>query len=178
MKKVIYITGFLLLGILFLLRNASAEPDETTKKFMNEPASLFDLGMLEIQSRASEWIKFSDWPIKFGPPVIGYDSDKDQILIYIRAKKEFKTKDSAIDGCKNVFDTVRERAFVDPKTGKLYSERGGLAIYFEHFGQRSMTDEDVSNLGKKFQLICTTGIWGYNIFATAPLQSNKFYLDM
>ncbi len=175
---------FLLFGVGLSASAAFAEPDDVTRKFMNAKPSLFDFGMVRLDLELQRIGGDLFWPEEFSPPWATYDWDSDEVRITAFSFNKFKQEGNAKLGCKNVFDKLRDNAMVNPKTGQLYdvgSKSNSLyADLFEHVGYReTIVKKDLSNLDKKFKLICEVAISGQNrIVGGAPLFSSKIYFEM
>ena len=112
MRKLLAVIVLLPLPIL-------AAPDSTTQYFMNEPASLFDLGMHRLQAfghRSSGNMTLlykdgakTDQKMTYGSGNIhaGYDPDGDMIYIYFSVADEQANEQQMENGCRDVLGLLR-----------------------------------------------------------------------
>lgn len=138
MKKIILIAGL----ILLIAGNGQAEPTPKISYLMNEPASLFDLGMFALNEQLRRNILFLDsepkkW-ISKGLIWAYYDWDKNRIKIFYRniLDNPFPgTKDESKNKCKDIMVFIKLHLFVDGLTGKFFlgKENSSMADLFGHF---------------------------------------------
>jgi hypothetical protein len=180
-KNVLALT--LILGVI-VSGAARAGPDEVTRKLMNASPSLFDFGMLRLQLRLNDLTGGKYWPNEFYSPTVSYDWDQDEVRIIITSFNKFDDKENAMSGCKDVFSKVRDLAFIDPKTGKLFSispdPYSQYAAVFQHIDyQNRIESDDLKDFDKKFKLVCDVRKPGQALLVGhAPLLSSKIYFEM
>jgi hypothetical protein len=118
------------LAVVLCLANANAtraEPGAVINWLMNEPASLFDIGMLLLSQEASEWGRFKfvkQFAAKYGGQtffLVDYDWDENRIYVsgYITADIVGRTEQKA--ACKALIIFMSDLAGVDPTTGRALS---------------------------------------------------------
>ena len=166
----------LIAAILLLPLPVFAAPDSTTLHFMNEPASLFDLGMYRLQSfgdRSSEYMTSlykkgaeTDHKMTYGSGSIhtSYDPEDDMIYVFFSVADEQATEQQMENGCREMLRLLRIN------TSK------SIWRMFAHYGQeldnpdRSM----VKLLYDKFELRCWVSDYQSNgrFWATLPLQGD------
>ena len=170
--------------IIFVSNTARASPDEVTRKLMNESPSLLDFGILRLQLKMDDLRTGKYWPNEFFSPTVSYDWDHDQIRITIMSFNAFDDKENAMSGCKDVFSKVRDRGFIDAKTGQLYeispNPYSQYAALFQHIDYQNRIDsDDLKDFDKKFKLICDVRIPGQSLLlGHVPLLSSKIYVEM
>lgn len=180
-KNVLALT---LILVIIVSGAARAGPDELTRKLMNESPSLFDFGMLRLQLRLNNLTEGKYWPKEFWSPTVSYDWEQDEVRISIRSFNKFDDKENAMSGCKDVFGLVRDLAFIDPKTGKLFSVSpdpySQYAALFQHIDYRNRIEsDDLNDFDKKFKLVCNVDKRGQAlVVGRAPLLSSKIYFEM
>jgi hypothetical protein len=130
------------LAVVLCLANANAtraEPGPVVKWLMNEPASLFDVGMLLLSQEASEWVRFKfvkEFAAKYGGQtffLVDYDWDENRIYVsgYLTADIVGRTEQKA--ACKALIIFMSDLAGVDATTGRAYSALNSSS-FSEHFG--------------------------------------------
>lgn len=169
MRNIVAVIVFLALPIL-------AAPDSTTQYFMNEPASLFDLGMHRLQAlgdRSSgdmtlmyrEGAK-TDQKMTYGSGNINasYDPEDDMIYVYFSVADEQANEQQMENGCREVLRLLRIN------TSK------SIWRMFAHYGQErdNPSEPMVKALYDKLELRCWIHDYKSNgrFWATLPLQGD------
>lgn len=169
MRKFLVVTVFLPLSIL-------AAPDSTTLFFMNEPASLFDVGMHRLQAYADDSTESmtaqywdgakSDPESKYrsGNMYASYDWADDMIYVYFSIADEQAVEQQMENGCRAVLRLLRIN------TSK------SIWRMFAHYGQEreNLNGSMVKGLYDKFELRCWIHDYQSNgrFYATMPLQGD------
>ena len=169
MRKIFAVSVFFPLSIL-------AAPDSTTLFFMNEPASLFDLGMHRLQAFADDSVESmtvqywdgaeSDQKAKYrsGSMHAGYDWADDMIYVYFSVADEQASDQQMEDGRRAVLRLLRIN------TSK------SIWRMFAHYGQEreNPSGSMVKGLYEKFELRCWVHDYQSNgrFSATMPLQGD------
>lgn len=166
----------LVAAILFLPLPILAAPDSTTLHFMNEPASLFDLGMHRLQAfghRSSDYMTSlykdgakTDQKLTYGSGNINasYDPEDDMIYVFFSVADEQATEQQMEKGCREVLRLLRIN------TSK------SIWRMFAHYGQERNNPNEamVKLLYDKFELRCWVHDYQSNgrFWAALPLQGD------
>ncbi|MCV6824064.1 MULTISPECIES: hypothetical protein [Halocynthiibacter] len=121
-----------------------SDPGEVTKYLMNEPATVFDLGLIRL-----EYFLTSYYP-PLGSTL--YDSRNDRLTIR-KAFDEVSSSDIAEQTCKDWLERVRKIGAVDPLSGMVEPpfENSVYSNFFKHISQRN--DDAPEDYLKKFDEI-------------------------
>jgi hypothetical protein len=109
-----------------------AEPDSTVRYLMNEPASMFDLGMLKLKRDLDDWLKDPHVNV-----FVSYDWNTNRIEIKVSDTKDvYKIKKYARNWCDETICEIKRLLDVNCSTGKpLLPKMGSLLYdYFTHAG--------------------------------------------
>ena len=148
-----------LLSVSLYSLPANSGPDRTTEWLMDERASVFDLGMIRLQTRLDGFIY--KWPTEFSQPTIAYVWDDNEIVIKMLSINVYESVKDAKEGCRTAFNRVRAVAGVDIEEGGLTFKKNNsfFSFYFSHLGYVSGSvkeqDQRLADLDKKFKLECT-----------------------
>jgi hypothetical protein len=166
---------FVLIGSLFFLTSDStAEPSRKVKWLMNEPVSLFTLGMQNINNKLQQ-IGFEDVQISSA-----YEWSENKIIISAIIPEKGTEKK-----CKKTIDAIRKMGYVDPKTGELgrtsIMKLDILSAYSEGFIQAGNTTKNTpKGIGKEIdRMISIIAMYTSNYaICSGPLLSNKVNYKM
>lgn len=120
--------------------SAKAEPGPVVNWLINEPASVFDVGMLRMQQlvRALEPPKELDELFT----LVAYDWEENRI--YIRGSIAKHNSINLLDPkqqvralCGAFFDEIRKQAIVNPVTGQAIFDHSSYSAQFAHIGYSS-----------------------------------------
>ena len=158
-----------------------ANPDETTRQLMTEPASVFDVGMLRLQLELNQIKKAVRYPKSFDLLTASYIWNKDQVVIFTGPINAVSTIEDAKSGCKEAFREIRNYALVNDDTGKVltFVDNSNFSGFFSHNGYSvSKIQGSLAEFDKKFVLKCRCPVrGGEDIKAEAPLLSNKIFFE-
>jgi hypothetical protein len=142
------------LAVVLCLANTNAtraEPGPVVNWLMNEPASLFDIGMLQLTTTVWGWSdrkEIKQMSAQLGgtiwfAPMYQFDENR----IYVAASVSDAV---GIDGaqrkaiCKNLIEFMSRMALVDSVTGKpmMGFEHSGFSSEFAHLAYRSTSEPE------------------------------------
>jgi len=146
MKKLIFV-------LILFPTICFAEPTSSIRHLMNEPVSLFDLGMVRTDDHLKWFCRQFDFSSAalFGDDtsafcISGYDYDKNRISLNILisdATDEIKLEDVKSE-VKRIIDGLRKSFGVDPQIGKLVITYVG--DYFSHQGYSTTKERKISQI--------------------------------
>lgn len=122
---------------------AKADPGPVVNWLINEPASLFDIGMMRLQKRVDDYIHMqTDERMKRFRMIVLYDWNTNRINIrgYIAGdnpvlleerRRQFQVM------CEVYFRNIRRLGAVDPKTGRHVDGNSYYSDLFAHSGYGS-----------------------------------------
>lgn len=114
--------------VVLMASPASAGPDVTANRFLNDSPSMIDWGLYRITRQIE---RNSTYGADMGAT---YDWDANTIIIYNSAVKyETQTPELFEDDCREWFDWVRTNGYVSSTTGVVMLE-AGLSRYADLFG--------------------------------------------
>ncbi len=166
---------------------AHAGPDDTTKLFMNRPATLLDLGMLRLNLLLDEIGDESYYPSGLPSPYVSYHWDRDRIVISVIKFSHDSASKEGEELCAEWISFLRARANVSSKTG----EAAGGSYFVDQFTHSGFTNESITQatpkLDRKFQLRCSLNIrnksknserYFRTITVTAPLLGTSYSVQI
>jgi hypothetical protein len=193
------------LAVVLCLANVNAgraEPDSVVKWLMNEPASLFDTGILNLRAEVFGWshgtefdLSGQEWSVfnesmraQYGSaPRWGawYSWEENRIIIGASqsGRVTIDSKDKAKQACSAILDRARHEGGVEPQTGELLVPAIGHSLFanrFAHQGYESINQPDnyQSQLDKIFVLQAEVALFTeYSTKCRSPLLSNKVYFE-
>ena len=136
------------LTVVLCLANVNApraEPGPIGRWLMDEPASLFDLGMLRLEMDAWRWERphytynvqmkaaYGTYPTY----TVGYDWDENRIVVRGWMLQNINERTDAESACKKILSHISDMAGVVSDTGKLRHPgmtASRFADYFSHIG--------------------------------------------
>jgi hypothetical protein len=129
-----------------------AELGPTTQYLMNEPASLFDIGMVRLENLIGYWEKqmTSNYKARSKSDPVGgnvnayYRAEDDKIYVVLSTMDESATEEQMEAGCRYALQHIR-----------IYV-RKNLHVLFQHVGYRDPSEPAalVSTVGEMFELRC------------------------
>ncbi len=179
---------------LAAVTSARAEPGPVGQWLMNEPASLFDIGMIRLKMEAKTW-ELQDFAYNtemkeaYGQPpgyIAGYDWDENRIVVQGWLGIKSEERPDAELACKKVLSLISDRAGVVPDTGKFSLSdmtNSVFADYFSHIGYevKDAPEDYKSRLDQIFLIkanILLVGEYPKQFFACSRrLLSNKIYFE-
>ena len=168
----------LALSMLLSSGMVGAGPDKTTSLLMDTPASLFDLGMVRLNSLLDqfEFHRFPETPTASAS--YQWDDDKIRILIYWFWYKG--DRQSAKERCLSAFGELRmSSASIDYVTSKpIYNGRSFWADLFGHYNyDKNDLNSELVNLDHKFTFLCSVSFFDKsldNLYITSSLLSKSY----
>ena len=169
---------------------ARAEPGSVVDWLMNEPASLFDVGMLRLQRATKRWINesVSEGP-GFGEPYLAgayfsaiYDWDENRIYVSGFIQEEFADTTRQKSACKATIRYMSAKAGIDSTTGRAFVPLDStlLSGHFNHFyyDTASQPKDYRSRLDQVFVLRAFVGPQTKpTLNCRRDLLSNKVYFE-
>lgn len=118
---------------------AWAEPGPVGRWLMNQPVSLFSLGLYKVEKdieRAAEQVKYSHARESLASGGARYEWDDNRIVLYGRFIMQAVSNKDGQRICKAFIDEVRYFGGVNPDTGQLNSQglSSWYALEFDHIG--------------------------------------------
>ena len=133
-------------ALMLCLLAAAAHGETATgvKWLMNEPATLWDLGLLRVESRIQGLLQ-ARGDTNWGASVF-YDQDSGRLTIEashgVTRTSPPLTESQARNECRATIDGMRLQLMVDPSTGRpLRGEHSQLGAYFAHKGPSRQSDD-------------------------------------
>ena len=164
-----------------------AEPGPVRRYLMNEPISLFDLGMLKLEVRALDWSNgraLEEMVAQYGTssPLFTVRYDWDENRIYVQGHVFEIVDDTATQKlfCNKLIEFISKWAGVDPQTGEVFAGVQGYSQFageFSHMGysNRNEPEDYLSRLDKIFVI---KGFVGRKpVRCVRALLSNKVYFE-
>ncbi len=143
----------LLVAILFATTTTGhTEPTPAVRHLMNEPATLFDLGMLRLQQKFRK-IALDDFDLVFA--VVSYDWDTNRIKITAFASTEkIKTVEGRKQGCRKVLKEIKQDLGIDLETGRPKGPNSFVSNLFSHvdYSRRGWPSDLVDELDNMVEL--------------------------
>jgi hypothetical protein len=135
---------------LAVLNTSQAEPTANMQYLMNEPVSMMDWGLLNIDKS----IESNGGLKKYGNTITSYDWDKNRILIIVSSIGA-SSKEQAKEWCRDIVSFIRGFLGVDEKNGKpvFKNNQSFLYRYFTHEGFKR--NAEPKELGKELDNITT-----------------------
>lgn len=171
----------LLLFSSILVNSLSADPSNSVRTLMNEPATMFDIGMMRIRSdNHNTWIpkllvKVKDMPIKLDPnggnsAVYSFEKNKINISATFIGKPSEET-------CKNVLKIYKEIIVPSPIIDQKDRNRF-LAVQFDHinFSKTAKTDAYYEDMASLYEF--TIGIHDGDIYFGKSIFCSSFAWDV
>ena len=174
--------AFVSLLFFCLISPCYADPSVTIRKLMNEPLTMFDWGLYQL----NEYFKtypFDDLDLvragknEKGRTIdseVSYDWDRNRLIIkfYIRTSKQESEKYSAKDLCSNVTEKIRKSFVFDNYPLKSFA---GLSRFFEHRGFNTYKDEQekISRIAEIEKIIYITIDVSFSNFDNSSQFSEK-----
>ena len=157
---------------------SSAGPDKTTKLLMDTPASMFDLGMIRLQTY------FTNASLRVKSPLIvtvKYNWDDDKIAVNLTGFDYEGDKIAARNECLKGFENLRMSAGVEEGTSKIHDFLP-MSFWEEKFihvdyDQAGIKGKLTGHLDKKFILKCSVyAAEGYSsiVELQSPLLSTSY----
>ena len=183
------------LAVVLWLGNVNAtraDAGPVVNWLMSEPASLFDLGMLRLQTEATKWTRKSHiynetMDAQYGTYPgyeVWYDWDENRIFVESYLLYEINIIDDAKQACRIMLDAISQNASVDPETGEPTRTISGspvseFARYFRHsdYATKNTPDNYMTRLDKIFMLRAVVNPLGDSTTCFRPLLSNKVYFE-
>src|SRR3972149_9288044 len=139
-----------------------AEPTPSMSYLMNEPASLFDLGMFKLNKHLKD-----GWSDDVTVPQAVYDFHEDRILIGFMPFKEIFKIDKGKEYCRDIIGRIKILLLVDFRTGETHFPNGMTLkdIFFSHEGFHEKKNEP-KNLGSDLAKIIDVGV-------SVPIEKGK-----
>lgn len=168
------------IAVLLAVAPAKAGPDATVKTLMDTPASLFDVGMLRLQTQldflhSRQGDRFPSF--RKLVPVVNYDWGNNKIVIDgIDSPLAQMDASAAENLCRQFFIDVRQIAAVDPNTGAVSKglKTSFFTHYFGHNGySNTRTETALNSLDSVFLIRCGAG--GHQF--SAPLLGNTYSVE-
>lgn len=174
-KKTITAMVFVLIAATY--RIASSEPTPKINYLMNEPASLFDLGMYRLGEGLSNAVILKENRISAAP---FYDWDKNRIKIkgFSSINKSLDMKEAKLL-CSDVIRRIKSYLMVDSETGKSFLGTHSIfESFFSHDGYKNKSEpsdlySDIDNIteieayvgeeGKEFKINCKSPLMSKEI---------------
>ncbi len=178
------------LAVVLCLANANAtraEPGPVVKWLINEPASLFDIGMSRLATETTRWGRakeIAELREQLGALIVfwsTYNFPDNRIFLsgLIQDIGDLLADRKAI--CRKLIDFMSIQALVDPKAGQLMPgvETSGFSIYFQHLGyvNKSAPSNYQSRLDRIFILEALVGDSPQQTICRRSLMSNKVYFE-
>ena len=165
-----------------------AESGPVGRYLMNEPISLFELGMLKLETSALRWVtqgELDEMEAEYEARGVFFSVryDWDENRIYVQGHIIEFEGDTATQKllCNKLIKLISDMAGVDPKTGEVFSElTGGYSLFageFAHMGYSTQTEpEDYRTRLDKIFVI--KGFVGRKpMRCIRALLSNKVYFE-
>lgn len=176
----------LIVGLIVVAqtRLAQADPGDIVKKFINEPVSLFSLGIDKLRDRMDGLAKTSMFmvdgkPVPYSSGGANYDWDKNQINLFITRYTQADEDPPQLETeCKESINRMRLVAGVNVDTGKPFGGGDSSSFFSADFfpsgySMKNLTDEDarnfdaiinlqvrIQNLSKITHLLCSAPLLG------------------
>lgn len=166
---------------------AVAAPDSTTQYFMNEPASLFDLGMYRLETFGNRtgssmtllYAEGAELDIAHtaGKVTATYDPDADMIYVAFSVADEIANAQKMENGCRAVLRTLR--IDVSKSVWRMFSHYGQprnatsqatLEAFYDKFELRCWVHDKVSD-GRFWASVPLEGDFG----GTADMKTGKWH---
>lgn len=142
----------------FLAIPAWAEPSSTVRSLMNEPVSLFDLGLLRTKDM------FRDLKVKGVSSVatsVRYDASANIIHIQAIASTAGKKLEKA---CIDVIKAIKAQLLINPETGNpIHGEASALGYFFTRLSADDREVERSMALGKELDHITKINTFVVNV---------------
>lgn len=125
------------LGLLVAPQAAHSAPGEVTGWMMNDPATVFDVGMLRLEVWLDEVGEGLNTGFDFNYMTsVHYDYEDDEIVMTANVYMDPYFRDLGEYGCVNFMQRVRSLAFVNPSTGGYArgNTSSNIAPFFGHSG--------------------------------------------
>jgi len=135
-----------LLFVVFSVNVADAEPSSNMHYLMNEPVSMMDWGLLNIDRSLQADGRLS----KYGNTITYYDWDKNRIIIDM-AITGATSKEQAKEWCRDIVSQIRTFLGINERDGKPFFSRSYLYNYFSHEGFHKNTEPE--GLDKELDII-------------------------
>lgn len=166
-----------------------ADPGPVVNWLMQEPASLFDLGMMRLHIEKFEWsnprrtfneemkAQYGDIPVY----LVFYNWRENRIYVLgaIKSQDLLLSKEEAKQVCKRIIGEISRLANVDPKTGTTNGDHSIFADFFSHYDYENPKEPDnyKSKLDQIFVLAANVRVHNETTFCRRPLLSAKVYFE-
>ncbi len=178
------------LAVVLSVSNVSAvraEPGPVVNWLMNEPASVFDIGMLRLEIGIRWWYERQEITkiskrrpggIAFWP---SYSFLDNRITMFARRIGEDMDTSERKSVCRELIDFMSREALVDPKTGQLFggSKASSFSQYFQHSDY--VNTSEPSNLQPRLDRIFVLKAFVVSepqqTICRRALMSNKVYFE-
>ncbi len=144
-------TGCLLILILSaVMTGAGAEPDPVVSGLMQEPVSLWDMGMHRLQHRLDEVATTREWVAGGSSLRIRgrYDREANQIRVVARLYGFSGTADEEEEKCKQLMTALRMSLGVYPPLGQPAAPTSDMVELFVQDGQVAGSGMNMDKLGR------------------------------
>ena len=154
----------LLFAILFATTTTgNTEPTPAVRYLMNEPVTLFDLGMLRLEQL------FGSFTV---PVHVTYQWKENRIAIDVFLPSNMETKSVQKVRCKKVITGIKNILMVNAQTGKPFSfSHSLLPELFSHVGFTS-TDKP-KNVAAELDTITEVSVRVFNVMCKSALLSKE-----
>lgn len=119
----------ILTSIFFIIVSSNSFADGLSV-LMKTPATMLDVGVIKLEKRLIEIAEHSNYPKGFGTPKVTVISSRNrtrprgiEIQVDSQVPSVFKTKEEAIEGCKNWFSFMRNMAGYDTKSQRYILDK-------------------------------------------------------
>ena len=180
------------LAVVLCLANVNAtraEPGPVVNWLMNEPASLFDVGMLRLDLWISIWgehPRIIEIKQRFGSSSWAhpwYNFEENRIYVTISVHDGIDVDNAGRKAvCRELIDFMSRQAVVDPTTGKYVDDRLKVSAFAQRFEHRDYTKTSApsdyqSRLDGIFVLRAFVGEDPRRTTCRRALMSNKVYFE-